>query len=118
MIKLIVPCILLMTAGALAQTHHRDPLTNAEIDQVRDAAQEPEARLKLYVAFARARLDRLQQAQSDPKMTNKDGAIRDALQDFIDVYDELSDNVDTYADRGDDLRKALRPVIEGDTEFG
>ena len=41
-----------------------------------------------------------------------------ALQDFLDVYDELGTNVDTYADRGDDLRKALKPVIEADTEFG
>ena len=26
--------------------------------------------------------------------------------------------MDTYADRGSDLRKALKPVIEADTEFG
>ena len=26
--------------------------------------------------------------------------------------------MDTFADRGDDLRKALKPVIEADTEFG
>ena len=34
------------------------------------------------------------------------------------MYDELDTNVDTFADRGDDLRKALKPVIEADTEFG
>jgi len=39
------------------------------------------------------------------------------LQDFLDVYDELNDNIDTYVERKSDLRKALKAVIEGDTEF-
>lgn len=113
--------VLLLMATALpcaAQQHRRDPLTDLEIDQLRDAAQEPEARLKLYIAFARARLEKLQQIRSDPKITDKDQQIRAALQDFTQIYDELDENVDTFADRGDDLRKAVKPVIEADTEFG
>ena len=39
------------------------------------------------------------------------------LQDFLDVYDELNDNIDTYVDRKSDLRKVLKTVIDGDTEF-
>ena len=118
MIKLMLPCMLLLAAWAFGQDKHHDPLTDAEIDKIRDAAQEPEARLKLYVEFARARLDKLQQVRSDPKITDKEDQTREALQDFVGVYDELTDNVDTYADRGEDLRKALKPVIEADTEFG
>jgi hypothetical protein len=120
MIRLSIT-LLLLTAGVLscaAQKHGRDPLTDLEIDQLRDSAQEPEARLKLYIAFARARLEKLQQIRSDPKITDKDQQIRSALQDFADIYDELDENVDTFADRGDDLRKAIKPVIEADTEFG
>jgi hypothetical protein len=120
MIRLAIS-VLLLTAAALpcaAQQHRRDPLTDLEIDQLRDAAQEPEARLKLYIAFARARLEKLQQIRSDPKITDKDQPIRAALQDFTEIYDELDENVDTFADRGDDLRKAIKPVIEADTEFG
>jgi hypothetical protein len=113
--------LIFLTAMALpspAQQHRRDPLTDLEIDQLRDAAQEPEARLKLYIAFARARLEKLQQIRSDPKITDKDQQILGALQDFTEIYDELDENVDTFADRGDDLRKAIKPVIEADTEFG
>jgi len=119
MIRLAIS-VLLLTAAALpcAAQHRRDPLTDLEIDQLRDAAQEPEARLKLYIAFARARLEKLQQIRSDPKITDKDQQIRAALQDFTEIYDELDENVDTFADRGDDLRKAIKPVIEADTEFG
>lgn len=96
---------------------HRDPLNQLEIDQLRDTAQEPDLRLKLYVKFARARLDGIEQVRSDPKVTDRAQQTHDRLQEFLDVYDELNDNVDTYADRKEDLRKALKAVIDADTEF-
>jgi hypothetical protein len=95
----------------------RDPLTPPEIDQLRDTAWEPEQRLKLYVKFVRERLTALQQVRSDPKVTDRAQETHDKLQDFLDVYDELNDNIDTYEGRKSDLRKALKAVIEGDTEF-
>jgi len=39
------------------------------------------------------------------------------LDDFLLLYDELNDNIDTYVDRKDDIRKPLKVVIEADTEF-
>jgi predicted nucleic acid-binding Zn-ribbon protein len=95
----------------------RDPLTRVEVDQLRDTAWEPEQRLKLYVKFARERLTALQQVRSDPKVTDRGQETHDKLQDFLDVYDELNDNIDTYEGRKSDLRKALKAVIEGDAEF-
>jgi hypothetical protein len=113
-----IPILLLLAVSAGSQQHHRDPLNDLEINKLRDAAQFPDVRLKLYVEFARSRLDKLQQVRADAKATNREQQTRDALQDFLDVYDELDTNVDTFADRRDDLRKALKPVIEADTEFG
>src|SRR5207253_7630724 len=95
----------------------RDPLTRLEVDQLRDTAWEPELRLKLYIKFARARLAAVEQVRSDPKVTDRAQATHDKLQDFLDVYDELNDNIDTYEGRKSDLRKALKAVIEGDAEF-
>ncbi len=120
MIRRLLPfCLSIVIAmTALAQAHHRDPLTEGEIDKIRDSAQLPEVRLKLYVEFARARLENIQKVHSDTKATDREKQTRDALQDFLDVYDELNTNVDTFADRGSDLRKGLKPVIEADTEFG
>jgi hypothetical protein len=115
----VLALILIAFLGAAAgQTHHRDPLNDQEIDKLRDTAQIPEERLKLYIDFARARLDKVQHIHADQKATDRAAQTRDALQEFLDVYDELNTNVDTYADRGADLRKALKPVIEADTEFG
>ena len=118
MIQILVAILLLVPFSAIAQRQKRDPLSDLEVDKLRDAAQTPDVRLKLYIEFARTRLDHLQQARADTKAADRDQQMQDALQDFIDIYDELNDNVDTFADRDDDLRKALKPVIEADTEFG
>src|SRR5579863_9946759 len=107
---------LLLLLPALAQTR-RDPLNPLEQDQLRDAAQEPADRLKLYIQFSRARLSSLEQMRADPKVTDRTQQTRDRLQDFLDVYDELNDNIDTFVERKADLRKPLKAVIEADTEF-
>jgi hypothetical protein len=116
--RVLALVVLAFLGVAAGQTHHHDPLNDVEIEKLRDTAQEPEERLKLYIEFARARLEKMQQTHADPKATDRESQTRDALQDFLDVYDELNTNVDTYADEGSDLRKALKPVIEADTEFG
>src|SRR5215831_476443 len=83
MIKCGLACLLLLVTGAVAQQgRKRDPLNELEVDKIRDSALQPEVRLKLYVEFARARLEKLQQAKADPKMENRDDQIKNALQDF------------------------------------
>ena len=111
-------CLTLLLAGSsLPAQRHREPLTQAEIDQVRDASWEPKQRLTLYVQFARARLVKLEQMRSDPKTTDRPRQTHDLLDDFQLLYDELNDNIDTYVDRKDDIRKPLKVIIEADTEF-
>ncbi len=96
---------------------HREPLTQAEIDQIRDASWEPKQRLTLYVQFTRARLVKLEEMRNDPKTKDRPRQTHDMLDDFLLLYDELNDNIDTYVDRKDDIRKPLKLVIEADTEF-
>jgi hypothetical protein len=105
-------------AGPCVAQRHAD-LAPAEVDQLRDSMMEPDTRLKLYVKFARARVDALDQVRSDPKVSAADrpSQIHDKLQDFLDIYDELNDNIDMYVDRKDDIRKPLKVVMEADTEF-
>ncbi len=109
-------CVLLCTATAWSQ-HHRDPLTQPEIDQIRDASWEPKQRLTLYVDFARARLVKMEQVRSDAKTNNRARQTHDLLDDFQLLYDELNDNIDTYVERKDDIRRPLKVIIAADTEF-
>jgi chromosome segregation ATPase len=96
---------------------HRDPLNPVEADQLRDAAQEPSERLKLYIQFTRTRLTALEQMRADPKITDRGKQTHDRLHDFLDVYDELNDNLDTFVARKADLRKPLKTILEADNEF-
>jgi hypothetical protein len=112
--RLVLAMLLLTTVWA---QRRRDPLNPVEQDQLRDAAQEPSDRLKLYIQFSRTRLASLEQTRTDPKITDRAQQTRARLQDFLDVYDEMNDNLDTFVERKSDLRKPLKAIIEADTEF-
>src|SRR5437764_919321 len=111
----VVLTVALALLPAFAQ--HHASLTSAETDELRDAAMEPNDRLRLYLKFLRDRLDTLEKIRTDPKITDKPAQIHDHLQDFLELYDELNDNIDTFVDRKDDIRKPLKAVIEADPEF-
>jgi hypothetical protein len=101
-----------------AQLGGREPLNEKEIDQLREVAQEPDKRLKLMVEFARARLATIDQLRGDPRFAAERGArVHDLLEDFTKLVDEMGDNIDDYVARKSDLRKALKLVIQADTEF-
>jgi hypothetical protein len=114
--RVVSVCMLLCAPFLMAQ-RRRDPLTQPEIDKIRDSSWEPKQRLPLYVEFARARLVKLEQVRSDPKTTDRAKQTHDLLDAFQLLYDELNDNIDTYIDRRDDIRKPLKIILDADTEF-
>lgn len=112
-LPLLIGCLL----SAVSAQYRREPLNPNEIDELRDAAQVPEERIKLYIRFARERLVSLEHMRADPKVTDRAEQTHDKLQNFLDVYDELNGNIDTFVERKSDLRRPLKAVIEADTEF-
>src|SRR5580658_1432937 len=96
--------LLLLAAAPAPAQRHRDPFTQLEIDEIRDTSWEPQQRLSLYVNFARARLVSLEQMRSDPKAKDRPQQTHDKLEDFLLIYDELNDNIETYLGRKDDIR--------------
>jgi hypothetical protein len=114
-ILLVISAALTLSASLAAQ--QRDPLSDVESDQLREMAQEPEKRLKLFVKFTGERLDTVEALLGDDKAKGRGQRVHDALQDFRELVDELDDNIDDYSDKQADMRKVLAEVIGAEESF-
>ena len=115
--RLGIIVLLLVVSGAAQRLRH-DPLTEAEADEMREVAREPDKRLKLVIKFAQARLQAIEQLRGDPKMAEGRGKqIHDLLKDFTELVDEIGDNEDMYARQKADISKPVALVIIADSDF-
>jgi len=115
--KRMVVLLLVLTIAASARK--RDPLTEAEADQLRQVALEPYKRLKLFIKFTDARVASIDELRADAGQANGRGRkIHDLLEDFGALLDEINANLDTYQGRPlskddrKDFHKGLKEVIE------
>ena len=118
----IILLLLLLSVAAAAK--RRDPLTEAEADQLREVAMEPYNRIKLMIKFTEARLVAIDQVRVDPKQAADRGKqIHDLLEDFTSLMDEINDNLDQYEGRPLDkdtvkqYHKGLKELIDADARF-
>jgi len=115
---IVLSLLLMFTFVSASQTRSRDPLTSLEVDQLREAAQNPPERLKVWMKFARARMTAIDQLRGDPKLAQDRGQrIHDLLEDLGSIMDEIDDNFENYARDHEDIRKALKLIVEMDSEF-
>src|SRR5436305_2431649 len=116
--------VLLLLLSVVASAKRRDPLTEAETDQLREVAMEPYKRIKLMIKFTQARLESIDHIRLDPKQASDRGKqIHDLLEDFTNLIDEINDNLDQYEARPLDkdtvkqYHKGLKELIDADARF-
>ena len=107
--------ILLGLALALPLAAQHDFLTADEIDQVR-LAQEPSERLKLYVHFARQRLDLLQRMFSSQK-PGRSALIHDTLEDYSQIIEAIDVVTDDALKRKAEVDLGVAEVVRAEKEM-
>lgn len=96
----------------LGQKEQRDPLTGAEVEQIREAGIDPDARVKLYTKFLDEHAATIKGLTNRAKSAARAHRLDEELQDFTALMDELGSNLDTYSDRHADIRKSLKGLNE------
>ena len=104
-------------ASPIAQQNDKDPLTEDEVDQIRDSAIHPDQRIRLYIKFIGQRLDALRELESDPSAPHRSVEISDKLEEFTRLCDEIQDNLDTYDSNHADIRKSLKDLVAASSRW-
>lgn len=108
----LIAILLVFSAPAAGQ---RDFLTNDEIEKVREA-QEPNARLSLYILFARQRMDQLQQLLAKDKK-GRSLAAREFLDDYTRIIEAIDNVSDDALKRKTDLTLGTVAVATAEKKF-
>lgn len=113
-----MPVLVLICAtftGAAPALAGHDFLTEAEIEKVREA-QAPSDRLKLYILFARQRIDQLDRLLSKDKK-GRAAEARELLEDYAAIIDEIDTVTDDALKRGADAAEGATAVIGAEKRF-
>jgi len=107
--------VIILTFTACGFAQERDFLTADEVDQIREV-QEPNARLKLYVLFARQRLALLQQFLSKEK-PGRSALIHDTLEDYTHIIEAIDTVADDALVRKAQLDVGMKEVATAEAEM-
>lgn len=106
--------VLFLCAGILPRVFAQDQddsLSPDEVQQIRDNEIHPNDRIHLYIKFMDQRLDEAKQLTNKAPGADRDAQIRDKLEEFTHLCDEIQDNIDTYNEAHADIRKSLKDMV-------
>ena len=93
-----------------AQSEKREPLTEDQIEKIREAGIYPDDRVKLYTQFLDERAEVIKGLTNRAKSAARGHRIDGELQDFTALMDEFGSNLDVFSDRHTDIRQSLKPL--------
>jgi hypothetical protein len=111
LVPTLVTC-LLCSGLSQAQREKREPLTAAEIEEIRDAGIAPELRVNLYTKFLDEHASELKGLAARRKSAARASALDGQIQNLTALMDEAGSNLDVYSERHADIRKSLKKLTE------
>jgi hypothetical protein len=105
---------LLLTAGAHpAHAQATDNImSESEVEKLREAAYVPADRLAVFIKILDSRSKAIEDLMAKPRHPGREERLHDLMDQFGGIADELNDNLDDYAPKHRDLRKALPKLLE------
>jgi hypothetical protein len=86
-------------------------LSDAEVEQVRDARYVPANCVLLFAKFLDDRTQKIHDLYAKTRQPGRETDTRELMEQFTSIVDELNDNLDDYGPRHADLRKALPKIL-------
>jgi hypothetical protein len=102
---------------ALHGQQNKDPMDDNEVEQIREARDQPVARIKLYQKFIEQRIAVIKELGANPKAADRKAELRAKFEEFTRLSDELQDNIDTFDDAHADIRKALKELVPASVKW-
>ena len=109
---LLIVCLLLASQELVAQKSKRQVLTPTQVEEIREAGIDPNARIGFYVKYLNEHIDTIRDLSKAGLSSSRVRKIDDELQTVAGLTDELGSNLDQYSSRKADIRKALKKVNE------
>ena len=109
---LLSAIVLCATRTSAGQKEKREPLTSAQIEEIREAGIDPDGRVSLYTKFINEHAETIKGLTSRAKSASRVQRLDGELLDLTALMDELGSNLDVYSDRKADIRKALKDLSE------
>jgi len=88
------------------------PLSEGEIEQLRESAYVPNDRILVFIKLLDTRNKAIQELFAHPRKPGREEDTHDLLEQFTDIADELNDNLDDYGPHHRDIRKALPKLLD------
>ncbi len=105
-------CFLSLVGANLlpAQKEQRQPLSEEQIEKIREAGINPDERIGLYTKFMDEHADTIKSLTNRRESVARGKRIDDELLDLTSLMDETGANLDQYSERKADLRGALKKL--------
>jgi hypothetical protein len=103
---------LLFAALPIHAQQRESPLSDAEVEQVRECRYVPADCILLFVKFLDQRTKEIQDLFAHPRRPGREQDTHDLIEQFTSIADELGDNLDDYGPRHSDIRKALPKLAQ------
>ena len=112
-----IASVCLLAATSLFAQSKKDPLNEQQIEEVREAGDQPQVRIKLYIGYLDERAKEIQSLAKDAAAPNRNVRTHNLFEEFTRLADELQDNLDAFNQQHADLRKNLKEIEDKSAQW-